>query len=99
LKRLLALVILLGICGPTVAQQRTLPADAMRGKIRHVQEMEVEIDGRAQRLAPGAQVRDASNLIIMPSAMPAGAQAKYTLDADRRVRRVWILTADEARTR
>ena len=99
MKRLLALVILLGICGPTVAQQRTLPADAMLGKIRHVQEMEVEIDGRAQRLAPGAQVRDTSNLIIVPSSIPAGAQAKYTLDAERRVRRVWILTPDEAKKR
>lgn len=78
------------------AQLRTLPADAERGEVRHVQGMTIAIDGAERQLAPGAQIRSASNLIIVPSAIPPDSLAKYTLDANGLVRRVWILTPQEA---
>jgi hypothetical protein len=78
------------------AQFRHIPADAKRGEIRHLQEMIVEIDGKAMRLAPGAQIRDASNLIVLPVAVPGGALVKYTRDTQGYVTRVWILTPQEA---
>jgi len=64
--------------------------------IRHQQDMIVEIDGVARRLAPGAQIRDASNLILVPSAIPPGTLVKYQVDADGMLRRVWFLTPQEA---
>jgi hypothetical protein len=81
------------------AQVRNIPGEAKQGEIRHVREMLVSIDGVQQRLAPGAQIRDASNRLVVPTAVPAGAQVKYLLDAEGMVRRVWILTPAEAAKR
>jgi len=78
------------------AQVRNIPEDARVGEIRHLQEMVVEIDGAAQQLAPGAQIRDASNRIITPSAIPPGTRVRYLVDASGQVRQVWILTPEEA---
>jgi hypothetical protein len=82
--------------GGALAQLRIIPADAKRGEIRHLEGMVVEINGRRQQLAPGAQIRDASNLIIVPAALPPGSLVKYLLDANETVQRVWILTPQEA---
>ena len=78
------------------AQLRTVPPEAERGEIRHLQGMTIAIDGTERRLAPGAQIRDATNLIIVPAAIPPGALAKYLVDADGAVRQVWILSPQEA---
>jgi len=79
------------------AQMRSIPDDAQRGKIRHVREMIVEIDGTRVRLSPGAQIRSRENLIVLPSALPADAQlVKYTVDSGGMVHRVWMLTDEEA---
>jgi len=78
------------------AQLRTITAEAKRAQMRHLQEMIVEIDGKPARLAPGAQIRNASNLVVLPTALPPGSQVKYTLDGQGMVVRVWILTPEEA---
>jgi hypothetical protein len=78
------------------AQVRNIPQDARDGEIRHLQEMVVEIDGTPQQLAPGAQIRDASNRIIPPTAIPPGSRVKYLVDAAGQVHKVWILTREEA---
>ncbi|OFZ97029.1 MAG: hypothetical protein A2Z64_06180 [Betaproteobacteria bacterium RIFCSPLOWO2_02_67_12] len=78
------------------AQVRSVPAEAKRGLIRHLQAMTVEINGQAMLLAPGAQIRGADNLIVLPAAVPAGSLVKFTLDAQGQLSRVWILTAEEA---
>ena len=64
MKRFAALVLFAVAAGSAWAQLRTLPQDAERGDIRHVEGMTVTIDGTERRLAPGAQIRDATNLII-----------------------------------
>jgi hypothetical protein len=78
------------------AQVRSIPEDARLGEIRHLQEMLVEIDGAPQQLAPGAQIRDASNRLIVPTAIPPGTLVKYLVDAAGQVQKVWILTPEEA---
>jgi hypothetical protein len=80
-------------------QARSIPGEAKRGEMRHVQEAIVSIDGVKQRLAPGAQIRDEGNRLVVPTAVPAGTQVKYLLDAEGLVRRVWILTPEEAAKR
>ena len=81
------------------AQVRTIPAEAKRGQLQHVQENTIRISGKLMRLSAGAQIRDASNVIIQPTAVPAGALVKYTLDAQGSVHRAWILTPTEASQR
>jgi len=81
------------------AQLRTIPADAKRAKISHVQERVVQLNGKREMLAPGAQIRDASNRIIVPSALRANSLVKYRRDADGAVHEVWLLTPEEAAQR
>ncbi len=94
MKRWIALLLLAASLAG--AQVRSIPQDARVGQIRHLQDMVVEIDGAAQQLAPGAQIRDASNRIILPTAVRPGTRVKYLVDAAGRVQRVWILTPKEA---
>ncbi|HYN13027.1 MAG TPA: hypothetical protein VET51_10355, partial [Burkholderiales bacterium] len=56
----------------------------------------VDVDGKRQQLARGAQIRDKSNRVIVPTALPTGAQVKYRLDAEGKIREVWVLTPEEA---
>jgi len=94
--RSLAAAVILCLAGLAQAQLRTLPADARVGKIRHLQEMVVQIDGKLARLSRGAQVRDAHNRILVPMAIPSGSLIRYTLNAQGEVSAVWILSAREA---
>jgi len=86
------------LAAPALAQFRTppIPVDSYRGVIRHLNGMSVAIDQKAARLAPGAQIRDQQNLIIVPTAIPqGGAWADYTLNSDGEVFRAWLLTPEE----
>ena len=87
------------LAAPAHAQVRSIPVEAKRGEMRHVQESIVAIDGVPQRLAPGAQIRDPDNRLVVPTAVPAGSPVRYLLDAEGLVRRVWILTPAEAQKR
>jgi hypothetical protein len=78
------------------AQLRTIPEQAKDGEIRHLQEMLVSINGVQMRLAPGVQIRDEANRLLVPAALPAGARVKYLLDSEGLVRQVWILSPTEA---
>jgi hypothetical protein len=95
-RHFLALLILWFAAGPAAAQFRNIPVDAKRAEMRHVQDMQVELDGKPMKLAPGAQIRNPNNLIILPMALPAGAKVKYTVDAAGEIARVWILSDEEA---
>jgi hypothetical protein len=93
----LALALALGLGAAAAgAQLRTVPAEAKRGYMMHVQESAVRINGKLMLLAPGAQIRDAGNMIVVPAAVPAGSLVRYTIDANGNVGRVWILSAQEA---
>jgi len=82
--------------GGVQAQLRTIAPDAKRGVMSHVQAMTVEIDGKRVQLAAGAQIRDARNLIVVPTAIPPGALVKYQLNDAGQLYRAWILSPSEA---
>jgi hypothetical protein len=94
--RLLLTALALASAGAALAQLRTIPAEAKRATMSHVQGMTVEIDGRRTELATGAQIRDANNRIVLPSALPAGSLIKFVPDMQGQVWRVWILSQQEA---
>jgi hypothetical protein len=97
--RTLILAIGLAASACALAQVRTIPADAKRGQIEHVEDTVIRMNGRVMRLSPGAQIRNTSNVIIPPASLPAGVPVKYTLDTQGYVHRVWILTLQEASQR
>ncbi len=92
---LLFLCITLG-AGAAQAQFRTIPADAKRATMSHVEGMTVRIGGKLMLLAAGTQIRDDRNMIVVPTAVPPGVLVKYQLDTQGLVGRVWILSAQEA---
>ena len=79
-----------------LAQLRTIPPEAKPAEMRHLGQNMVDVNGKPAQLSAGAQIRDDSNRIIVPMALPAGAKVRYTLDAAGYVHRVWILTPQEA---
>jgi hypothetical protein len=93
--RRLALIALF-VANAAAAQLRTIPADAERGEMRHVQGSIIELNGTRETLAAGARIRDQQNRVIVPTALPAGALVKFRRDAKGAVHEVWILTPEEA---
>jgi pimeloyl-ACP methyl ester carboxylesterase len=97
--RRIAIAILLGSsAGAALAQAilRTIPDDAKLGVMSPVVAMTVEIDGQRFDLAAGAQIRDGRNMIVLPNALPPNMVVRYQLDPDGKVRRVWMLSPQEA---
>ena len=91
--------IVLGLAAAAVSAQlsvRTLPDDARRGYLSFVQENVVSLDGKHIKLAPGAQIRGANNLLVLPTQLPPNALVKYQLDGGGNLFRAWILSAQEA---
>ena len=95
--RLLTAIVLAAFCAAAAAQLRTIPANAKRGVMRHLQVMVVEIDGKQEMLAPGAQIRDADNRVVLPGALPPKTAVRYLRDMQGQVHRVWILSPEEAK--
>jgi hypothetical protein len=90
--------LLLLVCAAAAAQGqvlRTIPPDAKVGTLRHLQDMIVDIDGTRERLAPGAQIRDPANRLVLPTAIPPGVAVKYKRNDAGMVSEVWLLTQRE----
>jgi len=58
----------------------------------------IALDGKADRLSPGARIRNTNNLLMLPASL-AGKTVPvlYRRDSAGLVHEVWLLTADEAR--
>lgn len=93
-------VALLAPCGPAAAQaavHRTFPATALRGELVLGTLPEASLNGAPARLAPGARIRGADNLLQLPVAL-AGQRllVHYTLEPTTGlVLDVWILNPTE----
>jgi hypothetical protein len=97
----LASVVLLAAQAPAAQAQamRNFPANALRGELRIGQPPEATLNGRPARLAPGARIRGADNLLQMSGALAGQAlTVHYTVDDYGLLRDVWLLTpAEKAR--
>lgn len=89
------------IIAPAAAQlQRSFPQNALRGSLTVVVPPEVELNGRSARLAPGARIRDADNMLQLSGALVGQRYiVNYTVDIGGLVKDVWILRAEEAAVR
>jgi hypothetical protein len=93
--RLLVFALLASCAALAVAQLRTIPKEAVLGQLRHLEAMVVEIDGKPRSLAPGAQIRDPDNRLVLPMSLVETTQVRYLVDSTGMVHRVWILSAAE----
>lgn len=84
---------------PAVPQQRIprrFPRQALRGEMGFAAYPELLLNGKPARLAPGARVKDANNLAVIPSQVQGLKYiVNYTLDTSGFVHDVWILRPDE----
>ena len=77
--------------------QRNFPQTALRGAVVIGEAPEIALNGKPARLAPGARIRDANNMSIVPGALIGGRfLVHYTVDTSGLVKDVWILRPDEA---
>ena len=101
LRCVLALVAAFLLASPAAAQvQRSFPQNALRGTIVFGTAPEIAVNGQPARLAPGSRIRDAGNMLLVPSAAHGGKfLVHYTIDTSGLVKDVWILTEAEAARR
>ncbi len=95
----LALALTLAL--PATAQvQRNFSNKALRGTIVFGAPPEVTLNGKPARLAPGARIRDANNLVLMSGTLVGGkAVVNYTTELQGMLLEVWILSPAEAARR
>ncbi|HMX15760.1 MAG TPA: hypothetical protein PKD29_02845 [Rhodocyclaceae bacterium] len=80
---------------PVAGLVRNLPAEAVMGEMQPPQWGQVQIDGKTLALAPGLQIRNEQNLIVVPTAVQQPATVRYVTDPYGKVFRVWILSSAE----
>lgn len=86
------------IAAPAAAQlQRNFPQTALRGELVVVQPPDVTLNGRPARLAPGARIRDANNMLLMSAAVVGQPlRVHYVFDDFGLLKDAWVLRDDEA---
>jgi hypothetical protein len=96
----IATALLATACIAVAAQaqtQRAFPQNALRGSLVIGIAPDAVLNGDRVRLAPGARIRNAANLVVVPSEVIGGPYlVNYTVDTTGLVRDVWILRPDEA---
>lgn len=93
--RILAFLVLAFLSAAAAAQLRAIPKEAKLGQMRHLQSMVVELDGKPMLLAPGAQIRDPDNRLVVPATLVEKQPVGYLVDGTGQVHRVWVLSARE----
>jgi len=83
---------------PTPAQgiQREAPKDVVLGKMVVTQPPVITMDGKPDRLSPGARIRDLNNMLVLSGGIVGKAlPVVYRRDAAGLVHEAWILTPEE----
>jgi hypothetical protein len=94
---LAALLITTSAIAQTAA--RKIPANALRGTYTAATFPGAYIDGKLVQMAPGVRIVTPSNRTIPPAQVPPETPVRYELDAQGKIRMIWMLTPEEARKR
>jgi hypothetical protein len=78
---------------------RSFPDTAVRGRIVFKTPPQIEVDGKADRLSPGARIRDEQGMLVLSGALlNREAVVNFRREATTgMVHEVWLLTAEEAK--
>lgn len=77
--------------------QRSFPTDALRGKLVVTQPPDVMLNGRPDRLSPGARIRSEKNLLVLSASLAGREQlVHFTREPNGMIHEVWILSEAEA---
>lgn len=86
--------LLIGIALFGCQSTNRLPDGSMVGVMTTQQVPAVLIDGREQRLAPGARIVGANNSSVTPNQVPPNSKVRYRVDASGLITHVWLLPPD-----
>jgi hypothetical protein len=79
------------------ALRRDVPADVRLGSLVITQPPDVTLDGKPDRLSPGARIRNTNNLLLLSgSAVGQTLPVVYRRDAAGLIHEAWVLTPQEA---
>ena len=98
-RTLLGALSLVLISAPTWAQWgvRNFPANTERGALVVTQPPEVLINGKPERLSPGARIRATNNLLVLSGTLVGqNLLVNFVREPQGMVHEVWILTEAEA---
>ena len=77
---------------------RNFPAAALRGEIVVQAPPVITLDGKPDRLSPGARIRDTNNMLVMSGTLVnQKVVVNYLRESAGNVHEVWILNSEEAR--
>ncbi len=96
----LVLACLALVVGSAFAQglQRSAPKDVVLGRITVTAPPQITVDGKPDRLSPGARIRDLNNMLVLSaSIVDQPIPVVYRRDGAGLVHEVWQLTEDEYR--
>lgn len=85
---------------PAAAQGlvREAPKDVRPGRLVVTAAPQITLDGKPDRLSPGARIRDLNNMLVMSASITGqDIPVVYRRDAAGLVHEAWVLTADEFR--
>ena len=92
------LICLALVAGSAFAQglQRSAPKDVVLARIAVTAPPEITVDGKPDRLSPGARIRDLNNMLVLSaSIVNKPMPVVYRRDAAGLVHEVWQLTEEE----
>ncbi|MEO6322819.1 MAG: hypothetical protein ABIR56_19250, partial [Polaromonas sp.] len=76
---------------------RQFPPAALRGEMVVQAPPVITLDGKADRLSPGARIRDANNMLLMSGTLVnQKVVVNYLREGAGNVHEVWILNSEEA---
>lgn len=87
---------------PATAQiARIFPDSAFRGNVTFKSPPQIELDGKADRLSPGARIRGENGMLVMSGAVQGQSfEVNFKREPSTGlVHEVWILTAEEAKVK
>lgn len=99
----LALLLALPVAAQTAASDgslsvRQFPKAALRGVLVVKAPPEVSLNGKPDRLSPGARIRNLNNNFVVPGALiDQELLVNYTRDSMGQIYEVWMLSAEEAK--
>jgi hypothetical protein len=84
-------------CPNAQAQTRDFPANALRGSLQVTLPPQVELDGTADQLSPGARIHGTNNLLVLSGSLVGQTMwVNYIRDTSGLLSEIWILTEAEA---
>lgn len=81
---------------PIEGVPRTLPENTIKGEMQVFSPTSAAVDGQMRMLAPGVQIRDPFNTVVLPGQIRELVPVRYQVDMSGAISRVWILSQREA---